>query len=333
MLSVLAIFLTPIFLSTMSAILIYKFGFRIGLVDVPNERSSHTIPIPRSGGIGIWLTFIPAGFFFTNYQIFAILAGIVGLIGLFEDSFTLSTKIRLLLQLIIFTVVVSQLLGLPTSIIKLIFFIFWIVFVIGTANFYNFMDGIDGIAGLTGLVGFGFMAIFSFFFVNNSDIALMSIVASMACLGFLPFNFPKAKVFMGDVGSVFLGLVFASFVVKLSTTINIFICIVMFLCLFYADAIVTIFCRWQRGENLMQAHRKHLYQYMSNELKIPHWIVSLAYALAQLFFGILALIAYRKGLVWQLVVFGVFIILFLVIYKVIKNVKPRLLKQSEIPST
>jgi len=324
MLSILIILLISIFLSSISAILIHKFGFRIGLLDIPNERSSHTIPIPQSGGIGIWLAFILVGILFTKYQIFTIVAGIVGLIGLFEDRFTLSTKIRLLLQLIVSIVIVGMFLGLPQSTTAIILFLFWIIFVIGTTNFYNFMDGINGIAGLTGFLGFGFIAIFSFFIAKEQDIALMCIVISMACLGFLPFNFPKAKVFMGDIGSLFLGLVFASFVVKLSTTISAFLCIIMFSCMFYADTIVTIFYRWQRGENIVKAHRKHLYQYMSNELSLPHWKVSLVYALTQFVFGLLALLAYREGLVWQFVVFGVFGISFLVTYKVIKNAKLKL---------
>lgn len=130
---------------------------------------------------------------------------------------------------------------------------------------------------------------------------------------------------MGDIGSIFLGFVFGSFVVKLSANIGIFLCLAMFLCTFYADAIVTIFYRWRRGENLIKAHRSHLYQYMSNELGTPHWIVSLLYALSQFVFGFLALLAYRKGLVWQFMVFVGFGIMFLFTYKVVKNIKPKYL--------
>lgn len=140
LLSMLAIFLIPILLSSACAILIYKLGFRIGLADVPNERSSHTVSIPRSAGIGIWLAFMLAGIFFTKYQIFSIVAGTAGLIGLFEDRFTLSIKIRLLLQLIISTVIVSIFLGLPTSVNTVILFLFWILFVTGTTNFYNLIS-------------------------------------------------------------------------------------------------------------------------------------------------------------------------------------------------
>jgi len=151
----------------------------------------------------------------------------------------------------------------------------------------------------------------------------MSGVISLSCLGFLPLNFPKAKVFMGDAGSLFLGFVFASFVMKLSTTLATFLCMVMFLCTFYADTMLTLFSRLKKGENIMKAHRSHLYQYLSNELKLPHWKVSLMYSLTQLFFGILALFAYSNGMIWQLALFVLFGICFLITYKVVKNMKPK----------
>jgi Fuc2NAc and GlcNAc transferase len=301
-----------------------RFAFRLGLIDRPNERSSHSSSTPRGGGIGILLAFLIAGLFFTKSFFFTILAGIIGLIGLLEDRFTIPPKTRLLLQIIISTVAVFLFTGFPTTAIAVILIFFNVAFITGTANFYNFMDGINGIAGLTGLVGFGLISISPFVIAGESDIALMSLVLSAGCLGFLLFNIPKAKVFMGDVGSIFLGFVFASFVVKLSANIEIFICLIMFLCTFYADALLTIFYRLKRRENLMQAHRSHLYQYMSNELQIPHWIVSLIYALTQFIFGLFALYAYKWGVTWQFVICGVFVVLFLVIYHIVKEINPRL---------
>ncbi len=315
----------PFFLSVLCSILILKFGSKIALIDIPNKRSSHSLTTPRGGGIGTLIAFVLIGILVANEILFTLIAGTMGLLGLFEDRFTLAPKLRLLIQLVISASVVWLFLGLPTSKVASALFLFWIIFIIGTANFYNFMDGINGIAGLTGIVGFGLMAFFSHFVANKPDVALLSVVLSAGCLGFLPFNFPKAKVFMGDVGSIFLGFVFASFVLRLSITIGIFLCLVMFLCTFYADAIVTIFYRWRRGENLIKAHRGHLYQYMSNELGMPHWIVSLLYALSQFVFGFLALLAYRKGLVWQFIVFVGFAIMFLFTYKVVKNIKPKYL--------
>lgn len=323
---ILLLLLFVLLISSVGTLLVYKLGNRVGLMDVPNDRSSHSTPTPRSGGIGIWLAFIFVGIFFANNQIFAILAGIMGLLGLLDDRFNFSQKRRLFLQLSFSTAVVGLFLGFPSSLITATLFLFWIIFITGTTNFYNFMDGIDGIAGLTGFVGFGFMAGFSFFLTNKADVALMSIVLAVGCLGFLPFNFPKAKVFMGDVGSIFLGFVFASFVVKLSTNLSIFLCITMFLSMFYADALVTIFYRWRRGENLIKAHRSHLYQYMSNELRLPHWKVSLTYALVQLVFGLIALLAYEEGIIWQIVVLLVFGILFLIAYRMVKKIKPLLIQ-------
>jgi len=341
--------LFPFLLSSLCALAISKLGRRISLVDAPNSRSSHSTPTPRGGGIGIWLSFILVPFFFISpfftppssllsphffpLTSFIAVAGLAGLLGLVEDRFNLPAKVRLTIQLSLSAVAVylfSSILTphslLLTPFPHLLTFLFWITFITGTANFYNFMDGINGIAGLTGIVGFGLMAFFSYFVVKDIDILMSSIVISSACLGFLPFNFPKAKVFMGDVGSVSLGFIFASFVVKLSTTINIFLCIIMFLYTFYADALVTIYYRWRRGENLMKAHRSHLYQYMANELKLSHWKVTTIYAVSQLIAGIMSIIAYKNGVIWQLIWFIMFGIVFLTVYNKVKKLKPSLAK-------
>jgi UDP-N-acetylmuramyl pentapeptide phosphotransferase/UDP-N-acetylglucosamine-1-phosphate transferase len=308
-------------LSVFCSAFIYRFGNKLSLIDKPGERSSHSTPTPRGGGFGIWLSFVLIGFFIVKSIYFTTIAGIAGLVGLIEDRFNLSSKVRLVVQLALSFSVVIIFTGSPTSVSETALFILYIIFITGTANFYNFMDGINGIAGLTGVVGFGLMAFFSFFIDRQPDTALLSIVLASACLGFLPFNFPQAKVFMGDVGSIFLGFVFASFVVKLSTTLNVFLCLIMFLCTFYADATVTIFYRWRKGENLMKAHRRHLYQYLSNELRLPHWKVTVVYSITQLMFGTLALLSFKKGLTYQLVIFGIFAIMFLVAYKVVKNIR------------
>ena len=132
---------------------------------------------------------------------------------------------------------------------------------------------------------------------------------------------------MGDVWSIFLGFVFASFVVRLSGPINVFLCLIMFLCTFYADAVITIFYRWRRGENLMQAHRSHLYQYMSNELGLPHWKVSMLYAIVQLIVGIAAIWAYKRNIALQIVLVIGYGMLFLFSYKLIKTIKSKQVKQ------
>src|SRR3989337_1378758 len=311
-------------IGALCAFIVSKIGKKISLIDIPNERSSHTISTPRGGGIGLWIAFIFVGVFFVKEHSAAIILGTTGLLGLLGDIFSFSAKVRLTAQFVIAAVAAWLFAGLPDSMLKLAVFLFWIIFITGTENFYNFMDGINGIAGVTGVVGFGLMAFFSYYMAKETDLTLLSIVLSAACLGFLPFNFPKATVFIGDVGSIFLGFVFASFVVKLSKDIGVFLCLIMFLCAFYADAVITLYYRWRRGENLMQAHRSHLYQYLSNELKLPHWKVTLLYAVVQLCFGAIAVAVYQKGLVIQLILLLSFSVVFLVSYNLVKTMKPRL---------
>jgi Fuc2NAc and GlcNAc transferase len=317
----------PFFISFCSAFVISRIGSRISLIDNPNERSSHSQPTPRGGGIGIWLSFMVVPFFLLptssfRFIEFAVVASLVGLFGLVEDRFNLSSKLRLAIQLSLSSVTVYLFIIPLTTFSSLLTFLFWVVFITGTSNFYNFMDGINGIAGLTGIVGFGLITFFSYFITNEPDIALMSISLVSACLGFLPFNFPKARVFMGDVGSVSLGFLFAFFVIKLSATINIFLCSIMFLYTFYADALVTIYYRWRQGENLMKAHRSHLYQYMANELRLAHWKVTIIYAIAQLIVGFLSIVAFKNGLTWQVILFVMLGIVVLNVYNKVKKLKP-----------
>lgn len=315
--------LLSIVISTLSAFFISRYGHKFSLIDNPQERSSHTTPTPRGGGIGIWIAFTSIGLFFNKGYQLILVPGIIGLMGFIDDRFSLSQKCRLIIQIILSFLSVysyNQPAILPVNIFLLSF---WIIFITGTTNFYNFMDGINGIAALTGIAGFGLMAFFSYYFIHEYTITLMSISLLCACLGFLPLNFPNARIFMGDVGSLLLGFVFALFIVKLSLNIRTFLCLIMFLCMFYADALVTIYYRWKRGENLIQSHRSHLYQYITNELGLPHWKVSLIYAGIQLVFGSGALFAYTKGLLWQITVFLVFTLLFMGCYKYIKNIAPQ----------
>ncbi len=160
------------------------------------------------------------------------------------------------------------------------------IFIVGTANFYNFMDGINGIAGITGVVGFGLLSYYAYISGHKASIFTLSICISLACLGFLPFNMPKARVFMGDVGSILLGFVFAGMVVWLSKSLLDFVCLAAFLFPFYADELTTMVVRLRDGESLLNPHRRHLYQLLANEYEIPHWKVSVGYGITQLLIGI-----------------------------------------------
>src|SRR3990172_11912457 len=117
----------PFLFSLFCAVAISKIGHRLALIDNPGIRSSHSLPTPRGGGIGIWLAFVIIGSFFFQDNAFTLIAGIAGLIGFLEDIFTLSSKVRLLMQVIISALIVWQFLMMPFSMITVLLFIFWIV--------------------------------------------------------------------------------------------------------------------------------------------------------------------------------------------------------------
>ncbi len=169
------------------------------------------------------------------------------------------------------------------------------VFIVGTANFYNFMDGIDGIAGITGIVGFSLMAFFTCFSANNPILSTLAMGIALACIGFLPFNILKGRVFMGDVGSIFLGFVFAEYVILFSKSFKDFICLSSFLFPFYADELITMALRLKNRESLFTSHRTHLYQILANEGDIDHWKISVGYGLLQLMVGVTMLSVNSHG--------------------------------------
>ena len=280
------------------AVIINKFAFRWGFLDCPNGRSSHDRPTPKGGGIGILAAFILSSLFINIAFTLWIPAACIALISFFGDRFDLSPKFRLPLQFIAafsFLLPISDL-WLPTSVFSLLLTVFFAVFIVATANWYNFMDGINGIAGITGIMAFGLLALFNYFYGVEGSHSVLSICIAFSCFGFLPFNIPKAKVFMGDVGSILLGFVFALIVITLSKSFTDFVCLAGFLFPFYADELTTMAIRIKDNENLLTPHRRHFYQILANEMGIAHWKVSLGYGILQLVVGLGVLFARQFGI-------------------------------------
>jgi Fuc2NAc and GlcNAc transferase len=282
---------------------IAKFGRSVRLVDVPNERSSHCTVTPKGGGVGIAGAFVvaacTAGLSTLMWLPLLVMAGL----ALLSDRIELSPNVRLPSQLLLAGLLVigiwkASLLPMITrpSTPVIALGVFWVVFIVGTANFYNFMDGINGIAGLTGVIGFGLLG----WYLELAGTELPSIIVaeavSLACLGFLPFNMPKARVFMGDVGSILLGATFAALIYLESNTVLDFLCMVSFLFPFYADELTTMAVRIKDRENLLKPHRRHLYQLLANEQSIPHWKISTGYGIFQLVVGLSMLVAEPHGI-------------------------------------
>lgn len=232
------------------------------ILDIPNSRSSHTIPIPRGGGIAIVIVFYLGLLFFKEdieHSLFqALLCAIpIAITGLMDDIFTISAKVRLLVQGS-FAILALYFLGGVSCIDMKLFVlegwwvnIFAFFIILWLTNLYNFLDGIDGYAASQGIiVGLGLYLFFS------SPLGLVIVVA---CLGFLVFNWHKASIFMGDTGSTTLGFIFALFSLFDTKDGNIYIWLIL-LSVFWFDATLTLIRRFMNNEVLTQAHKKHAYQ-------------------------------------------------------------------------
>ena len=293
-----AMFLGPLAfaLGALGAFWASRWGWRLGLVDRPSARSSHSRPTPKGGGIGIAAAFLLSAAWLGLPAPFWLPLGLLAGLSFRNDQVEIPPKLRLSAQFVLAGImVVATGLGRGEGVPGIPILLLSIVFIVGTANFYNFMDGINGIAAISGAIGFGFLAAV----VGGSQpaIGLLSACIALACLGFLPFNLPRARVFMGDVGSILLGSAFAGLVFLASRSLLDFICLGSFLFPFYADELTTMTVRLRCGESLTQPHRRHIYQLLANERKIAHWRVSLAYGLLQLLVGGSVLASRSHGLV------------------------------------
>lgn len=307
-------------LGAAGAWLVAGIPFREHLLDAPNERSSHTVPTPQGGGVGILAAFIVVGLTLRIPTTFLFAALLISAVSFYGDYFRISVKFRLAVHLISALILLFPLLPRLSihfavsylSFSPLVFFLILlliVLFLIGTANFYNFMDGINGLAGLSGVIAFGLLGIYTF---NQSvedalqtSLSLLSMCIALACLGYLPFNMPRARVFMGDGGSILLGFVFSALVVALGRNYLEMVCYAALLFPFYTDALTTMAARLNDHENITRPHRRHLYQLLANESCLAHWKVTLIYSVFQLTVGIVVLIISPFG-VWPVLLFLIF---------------------------
>ncbi len=291
---------------------VMRWAPALGLLDRPNERSSHSRTTPKGGGVGIVLAWVfAAAWFGLPWWLWLPLTAL-SFVSLIGDRLHLSQVLRLAIQTVCCGFVVAAVLpshplsaGQPWLAAGLLWAGFT-VFVVGTANYYNFMDGINGIAGLTGATAFTFLAFYSwrYFPASFPAYGAAALSAAAACAGFLPLNLPRARVFMGDVGSIFLGALFGAYVLLMSATLLDLICLCGFLFPFYADEISTAMVRLKDRQNLLLPHRRHVYQILANQMNIAHWRVSVGYTALQLAVGLLVIAIRPFGAVSVLVLLG-----------------------------
>ena len=256
----------------------FRIADKCNIIDKPNERSSHTRITLRGGGIifyfGVLAYFLTSHF---EYPWFMLALTLITFISFVDDIRSTSQVLRLVFHFSAMALMFYQwgLFSLP----------WWTLFVAlivctGIINAYNFMDGINGITG-----GYSLVVLVALAYINEAVVPfveqdfILTVLCSVFVFNF--FNFRKrAKCFAGDVGSVCIAFVLLFFIGKLVIRTEDFSWIIL-LAVYGVDSVLTIIHRLMLHENIGLPHRKHLYQIMANELKIPHMVVSSVYMLVQ----------------------------------------------------
>jgi len=256
--------------------LLRRFALTRNLVDIPNSRSSHVLPTPRGGGVAIVLVVLAglpllwwqgniAG---TAWVAFGGAGGMVALVGWFDDQGHIAASRRLLVH---FTAAVWGLVwlgGMPSLVFAgqtvslgwlghgvAVLYLVWLL------NLYNFMDGIDGIAGIEAIT-VCCSGIMLYWFAGVSASWEIPLLLVAAVLGFLCWNFPRARIFMGDAGSGFVGLMLGLLSLQAGwQNSNLLWCWLILLGAFITDATITLLHRLFSGQRIHEAHRSHAYQH------------------------------------------------------------------------
>lgn len=256
----------------------FKVADKYNIIDKPNERSSHTRITLRGGGVifyfGALVYFLTSGF---EYPWFMLALTFVAIISFIDDIRSTSQKLRL-----VFHFSAMALMFYQWGLFSLSWW--WIIIALiictGIINAYNFMDGINGITG-----GYSLVVLLSLAYINEEVTPFVEqdliYTVIMSVLVFCFFNFrKKARCFAGDVGSVSIAFILLFLLGKLIIQTGDFSWIIL-LSVYGVDSVLTIFHRLMLHENIGLPHRKHLYQLMANELRIPHVAVSVIYMVLQ----------------------------------------------------
>lgn len=255
------------------------YALKKNIIDNPNERSSHSIPTPRGGGVAVVVSYILGvmlliylDYLSQQIGLTLIVSGfIIALLGFFDDHGHINSMFRLAIHFMVaIGVVVSLggfsevkifnnfLLGFSANIIAVLFLV-WLL------NLYNFMDGINGIASVEAITTLMSMAVIYFIFNIQLNIEILWLLSACA-FGFLLWNFPKAKIFMGDVCSGFLGLTLGILaLIALKENLALFCAWIICLGVFIVDATFTLVRRVSSGYKMYDAHRSHSYQILSRK--------------------------------------------------------------------
>lgn len=290
----------------------FSIADHFGIIDKPNQRSSHSTITIRGGGIVFPLAMVFYSIFFHNIPV-SMLIGmlLISLVSFWDDISSLPNKLRLFVHVLAVTgllFAVEAFYKWPLWIIPIMY-----VIIIGAINAYNFMDGINGITGVYSLSILGALLYMNTNQVLFADSAFI-ICPMIACGVFLFFNFrKKAKCFAGDVGSVSIAFwIIALLLLVIIQTQE--LKYVLFLSVYGVDAVLTIVHRLILRQNIFEAHRMHFYQLLANNRQVPHLVVSCIYAIIQLFINVMIL-STDLGFFMTLLLIGIPLVLVYIILK------------------
>ena len=275
-----------------------RYAGKVGLLDIPNHRSSHQVPTPRGGGIAIVFVFLGSilglaaarQLAWTTALAFVAGGGLVGLVGYLDDRRPMPATVRLSVHCVAAISIVAVLGPLPDWTLAnwglsgaLVAWAISLLMLVWSTNLFNFMDGIDGLAGSEALFVSGAAAALCWQQGERGGYIAALLCLAAVSLGFLHWNWPPAKIFMGDVGSGFLGFVIALFALCICQRGSLpWETWVILTGVFFVDATVTLIRRMLRGDRWMQAHRAHAYQHAARRLQ-GHLPVTVAAAMINLF--------------------------------------------------
>jgi Fuc2NAc and GlcNAc transferase len=256
-----------------------RIALHRGILDNPNERSSHSRPTPRGGGLAIVVSSLLAiAAFVARHQVDIALAAalfggglLIAMVGFYDDRRSLPAGFRIVAHVSAAVWAMYMLGGLPPMRIgeQVVSLGIWgnaagTVAIVWVLNLFNFMDGIDGIAASEAVFVAGAGGVLAMVFAADFSAGLSALTIAATSFAFLCWNWPPAKIFMGDVGSGYLG--YAIVVIALAAGRTSPVALLAWLLLggvFFADATITLFARLMRGERIHLPHRDHAYQHLA----------------------------------------------------------------------
>ncbi|MDO5707641.1 MAG: MraY family glycosyltransferase [Andreesenia angusta] len=334
----LLIIIVPIIISFIATPFAKKIAIILGAIDDPkrDDRRAHTKPTPRLGGLAIYIAATISIFIFEDLssEIIGLLIGssLIAITGVIDDIKDLPAKIKLLIQII--AAIILYYFGIRIEIISdpifseygylsLVWYLSFpitIIWIVGVTNTINLIDGLDGLsAGISAIAGIsmGVVAILD----GNTVAASLSFILAGSALGFLPYNFNPASIFMGDTGALYLGFVLSAISIEgavKSTTAVAFICPILILGLPILDTFLAMFRRFRSGKPIMGADRGHIHHRLIDQGFTQRKTVVFLYG-AGIAFGILAIIVYNMRFYYAIALIILFSMSLLVAKNLFKN--------------